>query len=100
MIRVGIIGFGKMRQIRLEALKGNPKATVVGVTDPDAADPIPLDLVVPSAEALIRSPKINAVFICVPNYLNNPLTLQALSAGKHVFCEKPPAFTAKDVEEI
>ena len=53
-----------------------------------------------SPEQIINNPGIDAVFICTPNYLNKPLTIQSLKAGKHVFCEKPPAFTAKDVAEI
>jgi predicted dehydrogenase len=28
------------------------------------------------------------------------LTIRSLNAGKHVFCEKPPCFTGKDMEEI
>lgn len=49
---------------------------------------------------LIENPEIDAVFICTPNHLNKPLTIQCLQAGKHVFCEKPPAFTANEIEEI
>lgn len=53
-----------------------------------------------TADDVILHPGIDAVFICTPNYLNKPLTIQALTAGKHVFCEKPPAFTAAEVSEI
>jgi len=58
-----------------------------------------IDIAETSAQ-IINNPEIDAVFICTPNYLNKPLTIQSLQAGKHVFCEKPPAFTAKDVKEI
>ena len=51
-------------------------------------------------DEIINNPKIDAIYICTPNYLNKMLTIQSLKAGKHVFCEKLPAFTAKDVEEI
>ena len=34
------------------------------------------------------------------NYLNKPFTIKGLKVGKHVFCEKPPAFTANDLIEI
>jgi predicted dehydrogenase len=51
-------------------------------------------------DKIINNPEINAIFICTPNYLNKPLTVQALEAGKHVFCEKPPAFNSREVEEI
>ena len=51
-------------------------------------------------EDITNNPDVDAVFICTPNYLNKSLTIQNLKAGKHVFCEKPPAFTARDVKEI
>jgi len=53
-----------------------------------------------SAGKLIADPEVEAVFICTPSHLNKPLTIQALQAGKHVFCEKPPAFSAREVEEV
>ena len=52
------------------------------------------------SDEVINDPDIDVIFICTPNYLNKPFTISSLSAGKHVFCEKPPAFTADDVKEI
>ena len=49
---------------------------------------------------MIVSPDIDAVFVATVNALNKPITIAALQAGKHVFCEKPPAFTGADVMEI
>ena len=36
----------------------------------------------------------------MPNYKNKHYTINALNAGKNVFCEKPPAFNCAEVEEI
>lgn len=99
MLRTGIIGFGKMGQTRAEAVAASGKARVVVIHDPDLKDSRGHQ-VAPDAEAIIADPALDAVFICTPNYRNRPLTLAALQAGKHVFCEKPPAFTAAEVEEI
>ena len=98
MYKVGIIGYGKMGRIRHESISQLNEAKVVSVCDPEN---IETELeVVQTPEHIINNPEIDAVFICTPNYLNKPLTIQSLNAGKHVFCEKPPAFTAKDVQEI
>ena len=99
MLRAGIIGFGKMGRTRADALARSGKARVVLVYDPAGCDSggIPQ---ASSEDAVVSSPHLDALFICTPNYRNKPLTLAGLAAGKHVFCEKPPAFTAADVEEI
>ena len=98
MIKVGIIGYGKMGKIRhsvTDAIKG---AQVISVYD-SANIEANIDIA-ETSDQIINNSEIDAIFICTPNYLNKPLTIQSLKAGKHVFCEKPPAFTAKDVDEI
>jgi predicted dehydrogenase len=89
-----------MGRVRYDAVRQNGHGRVVAVADPRLSADVPGVRRYKSAEELIADPKIDAVFICTPNYLNKPLTIQALDAGKHVFCEKPPAFSAKEVEEV
>lgn len=52
------------------------------------------------AEMLRALPELDAVSIIVPNKYHAPLALQALKAGKHVFCEKPPAITAQEMTKM
>ena len=37
----------------------------------------------------LADPEIDAVFVLTPNYAHYSVTMDALKAGKHVFCEKP-----------
>ncbi|MDD2237675.1 MAG: Gfo/Idh/MocA family oxidoreductase [Kiritimatiellae bacterium] len=100
MIKIGIIGYGKMGKIRAKAIRENGGGTICAVYDPQCdpgEDGLPR---AESPEAVIADPEVEAVFICTPNYLNKALTIAALQAGKHVFCEKPPAFCAQDIREI
>ena len=101
MIKCGIIGYGKMGEIRAEAIEADGRGKVVSIFEPNRSFDEDFDYhIANSAADIINNSEIDAVFICTPNYLNKPLTIQSLKAGKHVFCEKPPAFTVKDVENI
>lgn len=96
--KIGIIGFGKMGQIRLEAINDVEAGEVIAISEPGLTSPI--DIPNLSNDEIIDRADVDVIIICTPNYLNKPLTVQALNAGKHVFCEKPPAFSARDVEDI
>ena len=98
MYKVGIIGYGKMGQIRHKVISAFEDVQVQSIYDPEIVD-TEIEKA-QNSDQIIENPEIDAVFTCTPNYLNKPLTIQSLKAGKHVFCEKPPAFTAKDIEEI
>ena len=52
------------------------------------------------AQMLRECPEIAAVSVIVPNKFHAPVSLQALAAGKHVFCEKPPALNVKEAAEM
>ena len=97
--KVGIIGYGKMGKTRHTALDEIGKGEVIAVSEPNLTEPLD-DIPNVSHDEIINNPDIDIVLVCTPNFLNKELTLKALKAGKHVFCEKPPAFTAEEVAEI
>ncbi|MFH0880892.1 MAG: Gfo/Idh/MocA family oxidoreductase [Lentisphaerota bacterium] len=99
-LHIGIIGYGKMGEIRARAMKEVGGADILAVYDPQSDPSADGFIRADAPERIIGDPKIEAVFICTPNYFNKPLTIMALNAGKHVFCEKPPAFTAQDIREV
>ncbi|GHC06797.1 oxidoreductase [Cerasicoccus arenae] len=88
-----------MGKIRADALEQSGLAEVVAVYDPTPS-PDAKHRVVANENEIIQSDDIDAVFICTPNYRIPTLCKDALAAGKHVFSEKPPAFTAAEVEAV
>jgi predicted dehydrogenase len=51
-------------------------------------------------KALIADPHVDVVSITTPNTFHKEMTLTAITAGKHVHCEKPLAPTLSDSEEM
>lgn len=51
-------------------------------------------------DELLQDRQIDAVIICLPNFLHFPASLAALEAGKHVLCEKPPTMNAAEMKVL
>lgn len=107
-LRVGIIGAGGIAKgAHLpNYLKCGDKVEVVAVCDvvKERADQAAEDFNIPYAfssyEEMLQKIEIDAVSVCTPNKVHYHATLAALEAGCHVLCEKPPAMTAKEAEEM
>ena len=50
--------------------------------------------------SLIARHDIDAVDVCLHNTLHAPVTIAALEAGKHVYCEKPMAASWRDADAM
>jgi predicted dehydrogenase len=49
---------------------------------------------------LLERKDIEAVLIAVPLWAHGPIAVEALQAGKHVFCEKTMAYTVEDCKNM
>lgn len=107
----GIIGCGAISGCHATALRKNPNARLVGVTDAReengrafAAQQTQLSgeevTFFPTVEAMLESPDIQAVCICTPSGLHPAQAIQAAQAGRHVVVEKPMALTVEDADRV
>jgi len=97
--KIAVCGFGKMGQLRAQSIEASQRAEIVKVYDSVYEDEPPYARAT-SIEDILDDPGIDAVFVCLPNFMNKAVTIDALQRGKHVFCEKPPAFPAQAVDDI
>ena len=104
-IKVGVIGVGGMLQYHAAGFR-QAGAEIVAVCDAapgaaaKAATKWGITTPYETVEAMLSRPEVDAVSVIVPNKFHKSLTIQCLEAGKHVFCEKPPALNAGEVKEI
>lgn len=103
---IGIIGAGGISEAHLEAIREEPRAEVVAIADISAevaskrAARHTIPQVYEDFRELLRQPDIDAVIVCVPNYLHAEAAKLALASGKHVLCEKPMAMNVRQAEEM
>ena len=106
MLRIGIIGCGKIAQVRhIPEYQENPNTEVVGYYDLNQERASALaerfgGKAYKSLDELLANSEIDAVSVCVANIGHAEASIKALQAGKHVLCEKPMATTLKDCEAM
>ncbi len=99
MLKVGIIGCGKIAEVRhAPEYAENPHVELVAFCDQDLARAQALADVYGgraySDVSEMLASGVDAVSVCVANNMHAQVTIQALDAGKHVLCEKPMSTNA------
>jgi predicted dehydrogenase len=103
-LKTAVFGTGFMGRVHTEGIRrlGNVEVAAIAASSADKARKFADQLGVPGAtgdyRTLLADPEIDAVHICTPNSLHFPMAMDALSAGKHVLCEKPLATSAAEGE--
>ncbi|OBJ53521.1 oxidoreductase [Mycobacterium asiaticum] len=106
-IRIGILGAARIAPLALvNPAKGNAEVVVAAVAARDVsraqsfATKHGIGRVHDSYDTLIADPDIDAVYNPLPNGMHGRWTRAALSAGKHVLCEKPFTANAAEARQI
>jgi len=106
-LRIGIVGAGGIvRQRHLPGLQALPNVQIVAVCNSriETAQAVAKEFHIPEvmddwAELLDR-PDLDIIWIGTPPVLHAPITISALEAGKHVFCQARMAMNLREGREM
>lgn len=106
-IELGVIGAGWCGGIRVEAAHRHPLVSKLHIAEnrPERLKEM-IDTYAPATATddytqLIHNPDISSIIIsATPEHTHFPMAKEAMSAGKHVFLEKPIAVTLAEADEL
>lgn len=105
-VRVGIVGAGNRGQQHASEYERVDRAEIAAVADIDEEVATALarehgtERVYTDYKEMLDDTAIDAISVCVHNNLHAPVSIDALEAGKHVFCEKPMAGSYADARRM
>ena len=108
MVTIGIIGAGRIGKVHAESISNYVKnATVKTIADPfmnEQTEKWAAGLGIPNTtkdyKEILADPEIDAVLICSSTDTHSPISVEAIKAGKHVFCEKPIDHDVEKIQEV
>lgn len=104
-LRVALVGAGGIGSLRARALSQTPDLVLADVVDLDKRR---RDQVASRYQArasddfndVVQQDDVDIVIVSTPPNLHAEMVMAALTAGKHVLCEKPLATNVQDAEEV
>jgi predicted dehydrogenase len=106
MLRVTIVGCGKIADQHVQAIRRIPGCSIVAVCDQEPlmarqlAERFQIPGVFSDAEEMFTAVSPDVVHITTPPQNHFPLAKQSLQAGSHVYLEKPFTVTATEAKEL
>lgn len=108
MINIGIIGAGRIGKVHAQSISAQvPGAKVKTMADPyltgetaDWARELGIEHTTKDYREILADPEINAVLICSSTDTHSAISVEAIQAGKHVFCEKPIDHDITKIREV
>ena len=93
MLKIGLLGAGRIAGVHAKAITANPRSVLVAVSDyyTEAAEKLAARFGAEArdTDAIINDPSIDAVLIATPTDTHSDLIEGAVASGKAVLCEKP-----------
>ena len=105
-VRAAVVGLGWPGMQHLKGYTIDPRSEVIAVCDLDEkrTQEVAKEHDIPNTYTnhleMLENKDIDAVSVCLPNFLHAPIAIDALNTGKHVLCEKPPARSAQEAREM
>lgn len=105
-INIGIIGVGQIGKAHVKRYAEIAGAKIVAIADINESEAkrVASEYGIPDYYTdfrdLLARDDVVAVDVCLHNNLHRPVTVAALEAGKHVYCEKPLAGSYRDAEAM
>ena len=103
-MRFGILGDAKIAREKLVPALRRAGCDIVHLGRRDelasVSDDIWQGVKTGSYEDVLADPKVEAVYIPLPNHLHVPWSVRAMEAGKAVLCEKPMALSSEEISEL
>ncbi|MCI0335375.1 MAG: Gfo/Idh/MocA family oxidoreductase [Planctomycetes bacterium] len=106
-IRWGVLSTAKIgREKVIPAIKHSQFGVVTAIASRDmgrakaAAKDLEIERAYASYQELLADRNVDAVYIPLPNHLHVRWSMRALSAKKHVLCEKPIGLTVAEAEQL
>lgn len=106
-LKIGIIGAGNIvRQRHLPNLKRIEGVEVVVVSNRrrETAEKVARDFNIPRVmdnwQEVVKMPELDIIWIGTTPYMHEPITLAALEAGKHVFCQARMAMNYQQAKNM
>ena len=102
MIRIAVLGAGRIGRIHGRNAASHPDARLVAVADPHAPSAQELAAAtgaeVAVLEEIVERSDVDAILVCTPTTTHADLIERGARAGKAVFCEKPVDLSSARIE--